>query len=230
MASSDVSEYTKGIANGSENLTPKQRTHPSPSALAHLVLRTTKDNYRTMVNFYKDMLQAKVVIETDEFCMLRYDFEHHRIAIAHMPHIKSQSTSPFAAGLDHTAFTYETLTDLARTYRSLKQRKVPVVPLWCVNHGMTTSMYYHDPDGNKVELQVDNFDTPEEADSFMSSPLFIQNPVGTDFNPDEWSERILSSMNTDGSEGLSAKERKQIKTRIEIGSRPSVPAYVHGVE
>ena len=183
-----------------------------------------------MVDFYTVMLQAEVVIETEEFCMLRYDFEHHRIAIAHMPQITPLSASPFAAGLDHTAFTYATLTDLARTYRALKQRNTPILPLWCVNHGMTTSMYYRDPDGNKVELQVDNFDTPEEADGFMNSPLFIQNPVGTDFNPDEWSEKILSAMNDDGSEGLSAEERSQIKTRIEIGPRPTVPVFVHGLE
>ncbi|KEF59156.1 uncharacterized protein A1O9_04000 [Exophiala aquamarina CBS 119918] len=229
MVPSILSEHTNGYANGDNTSKSKKATHPSPSAFAHVVLRTTKENYRTMVDFYKDMLQAEVVIETEEFCMLRYDFEHHRIAIAHMPQITPQSASPFTAGLDHTAFTYKTLTDLARTYRALKQRKTPILPLWCVNHGMTTSMYYRDPDGNKVELQVDNFDTPEEADSFMSSPLFIQNPVGTDFDPDEWSSRVLDAMNVDGSEGLSAEERRQIKTRVEIGSRPSVPAYVHGI-
>lgn len=230
MAPSIVSDHANGDANGGISSKPKKQTHPSPSALAHIVLRTTKEKYRTMVDFYTDMLQAEVVIETEEFCMLRYDYEHHRIAISHMPHITPLTASPFAAGLDHTAFTYATLTDLARTYRALKQRKIPIVPMWCVNHGMTTSMYYPDPNGNKVELQVDNFDTPEEADSFMSSPLFIQNPVGTDFDPDEWSERILSSMNDDGREGLSAEERKQIKTRIEIGPRPSVPAFMHGLE
>lgn len=55
-------------------------------------------------------------------------------------------------------------------------------------------MYYRDPDGNKVELQVDNFDLPEEADSFLRSSLFIKNPIGTDFDPDEWSAQILSKM------------------------------------
>jgi catechol-2,3-dioxygenase len=34
------------------------------------------------------------------------------------------------------------------------------------NHGLTTSLYYRDPDGNKVELQVDNM-TMEQADEFM---------------------------------------------------------------
>src|SRR6478752_3355358 len=36
----------------------------------------------------------------------------------------------------------------------------PHVP---VQHRPTTSIYYLDPDGNMVELQIDNFTTPEDA-------------------------------------------------------------------
>jgi len=37
-----------------------------------------------------------------------------------------------------------------------------------VNHRPTTSMYYRDPDGNRVELQIDNFPTAKEGQD--SSP------------------------------------------------------------
>lgn len=209
---------------------PKKRSHPSPAALAHVVLRTTAANFKTMVAFYLDMLQGEIICEAEDFSMLRYDFEHHRIAILQMPEVTPQESSPFTAGLEHTAFTYATLTDLAKTYRALKERKTPIVPIWCVNHGMTTSMYYKDPDGSKVELQVDNFDTPEEADSFMRGPLFLENPVGTDFDPDDWSAEILSKLRDDGSEGLSKVEVTRLKTRTEIGPRPRVPAFVYGLK
>ena len=223
MAPSKTSDPGNGYTNGP--ITPKamKQSHPSPSALAHVVLRTTEDNYRQMVDFYLDLLQAEIILEADFFAMLRYDDEHHRIAIVRRPEITPQAASPFTAGLDHTSYTYATLTDLARTYRALKAREKPIVPLWCVNHGMTTSMYYRDPDGNKVELQVDNFDLPEEADSFMRSPLFIENPIGTDFDPDEWSALILSKMRPDASEGLSKDEARRIKTRQEIGPRLTTP-------
>lgn len=209
---------------------PRERIHPSPAALAHVVLRTTPANFKAVVAFYLDMLQAEIICEAEDFSMLRYDFEHHRLAILQMPQVTAQQDSPFAAGLEHTAFTYRSLTDLARTYRSLRDRKQPIVPMWCVNHGMTTSMYYRDPDGNKVELQVDNFDTPEEADSFMRGPLFRENPVGTDFDPDDWSAEILSKMANDGSEGLSKADATRLKTRKEIGPRPRVPAFMYGLE
>ncbi|KIX94862.1 uncharacterized protein Z520_09552 [Fonsecaea multimorphosa CBS 102226] len=226
MSLSKTLNQSDSYSNTTITSKPPKRSHPSPSAFAHVVLKTTEDNYRCMVDFYLDILQAEIILEADYFAMLRYDYEHHRIAIVRKPEITPQEASPFTAGLDHTSYTYATLTDLARTYRALKERENPVVPIWCVNHGMTTSMYYRDPDGNKVELQVDNFDLPEEADQFMRSSLFVQNPIGTDFDPEEWSAEILSKMLPDGSEGLSKDEVRRIKTRKEIGPRKTTPDFM----
>jgi catechol-2,3-dioxygenase len=33
-----------------------------------------------------------------------------------------------------------------------------ITPFVSVNHGLTTSFYYRDPDGNGVELQIDNLE------------------------------------------------------------------------
>ena len=41
----------------------------------------------------------------------------------------------------------------------LRLKKQGIVPHTCMNHGFTTSLYYLDPDGNEVEIQVDNFKT-----------------------------------------------------------------------
>jgi hypothetical protein len=57
-------------------------------------------------------------------------------------------------------------------------------PYWTINHGMTLSAYYRDPDGNQVETQVDSL-TMEEADAFMAGPLFAANPIGIDVDFDE---------------------------------------------
>jgi len=51
-------------------------------------------------------------------------------------------------------------------------------------------MYYADPDGNQVELQVDNFDTIEEGVAFMESESFARNPVGVPFDPEAWIKRL----------------------------------------
>ena len=60
-----------------------------------------------------------------------------------------------ARGLEHVAFTYASLGDLLDTYERL--RELGITPYWSINHGPTTSLYYRDPDGNGIELQIDSF-------------------------------------------------------------------------
>src|SRR3546814_6615569 len=53
----------------------------------------------------------------------------------------------------------------------------------------TTSLYYRDLDGNQIETQVDNFDTPEKLTAFFKSEAFQENPLGVQFAPDLMVER-----------------------------------------
>jgi len=77
-----------------------------------------------------------------------------------------------------------------------------------VNHGPTTSIYYKDPDGNKIETQVDNFPTVQEAGAFMVTPQFMENPVGVDFDPEELVARLRS-----GEDWTSIMKRPEIGPR-----------------
>ena len=52
-----------------------------------------------------------------------------------------------------------------------------------MQHGPTTSIYYRDPDGNMVELQIDNM-APDDATGFMRGPEFAVDPFGPSFEPD----------------------------------------------
>ena len=63
------------------------------------------------------------------------------------------------------------------------------MPYWCVHHGITVSMYYADPDGNQMEFQVDCLSSSEDATAFMKTS-FESNPVGVEYNPDEWLSRL----------------------------------------
>ncbi|MGO9454109.1 MAG: VOC family protein [Candidatus Binataceae bacterium] len=150
-----------------------------PIKFAHAVLRTNK--FKQMVDWYQTVLQANVVFENQMLAFMTYDDEHHRIAIAAFPGIEDRA--PHSAGLDHLAYTYSSLGDLVATYERLKAAGItPVAP---INHGMTLSMYYRDPDGNKVELQIDSFATVEELKGFFRSNDFAKNPIGVSFDPDE---------------------------------------------
>lgn len=49
---------------------------------------------------------------------------------------------------------------------------------------MTLSVYYQDPDGNRMEFQVDCCANAKEANVFMNSDTFAANPVGVEVSFD----------------------------------------------
>lgn len=155
----------------------------SPAKLAHFVLRSRK--YRKSVQWWMGLLGAHIQFENPLITFLTYDEEHHRLAVINASNLPARD--PKAAGIDHFAFTYAGLGELLDTYERL--RASGVAPYWCMNHGPTTSLYYRDPDGNQVELQVDNFDA-EEAAAWFHSDAFRENPIGVEFDPAVLVERF----------------------------------------
>jgi catechol 2,3-dioxygenase-like lactoylglutathione lyase family enzyme len=156
----------------------------SPDRLAHVVLRSSQ--FDALVHWYTTVLGATVAFSDGNLAFLSYDEEHHRIAVLNMPGLAPQREG--TAGVHHMAFTYASLGDLVNTYERLAAEGIR--PVCCLNHGPTTSMYYADPDGNQVELQVDNYDTVQEAGAFFYSDAFARNPIGVDFDPAELARRF----------------------------------------
>ena len=148
------------------------KTVNSPSKLAHVVLRT--NNYAAMIDFYKTFLGAHSSYETDILCFLAYDEEHHRIGIINMPPLSNKI--PSSSGLEHIAFTFNSISDLALTY--LQRKENGIVPFWQVNHGPTMSVYYKDPDGNILETFTDCFEKVEDMQAWMESQEYHTNPIG----------------------------------------------------
>ncbi|KAI1627026.1 Glyoxalase/Bleomycin resistance protein/Dihydroxybiphenyl dioxygenase [Exophiala viscosa] len=173
----------------------------SPSTLAHVVLRTS--NSRKMVEFYVKFLGGTITFGNDFISFVTYDEEHHRIALINIP---GSEPKAHASGLEHIAFTFPTLSALLLAHR--QRKALGIFPFWCVNHGPTTSVYYKDPDGNKLETQVDNFPTVEEANEFMNGSYFAENPIGTDFDAEELLQKIKEEV-----------PDAELKRRVEIGPR-----------
>ncbi|MCJ1328470.1 hypothetical protein MMC10_005147 [Thelotrema lepadinum] len=155
----------------------------SPSKLAHVVFRTS--NLKTMRTFYENFLGATTSFDDGTVAFMSYDDEHHRVAFLNLPDMGEQHRKN--SGFEHVAFTFSTLEELLLSYR--QRKALGIVPTWCVNHGPTTSMYYEDPDKNKIEAQYDNFDT-ETAYKYMHSDAFANNAIGVDFDPEDLIERI----------------------------------------
>lgn len=155
----------------------------SPIKFAHVVLKTSR--YSEMVAWWKEFLDGSARHENEFISFISYDDEHHRLAIANIPNLEDRPRT--TNGVEHFAFTYSNLEELFGQYERMKAKGVS--PYWTINHGMTLSAYYRDPDGNQVETQVDTM-SMEEADAFMAGPLFANNPIGINVDFEELIERF----------------------------------------
>lgn len=157
-----------------------------------------------MVDFYKTFLGAHASFENEFISFLTYVEEHHRIVILQTPGTGSKQQETY--GLERIAFTYSNLEGLALSYRQRKANGILLVR--CINHGPITSIYYHDPDGNQLETQVDNFSTNQEAARFLVSKEFAENPIGTEFDAEDLVKRLQTG-----------EDHSSINKRVEIGQR-----------
>jgi catechol 2,3-dioxygenase-like lactoylglutathione lyase family enzyme len=151
----------------------------APCKISHVVRRTAR--YAELLAWYQSVLGLRVVSGDERLTFLSYDDEHHRLAIANMPGLPDQP--PLCAGVDHVAFGFADLGDLLQTYARLAREGI--TPYWCINHGPTTSLYYKDPDGSRVELQAENFESLAACMRWMESEEFAANPLGVIFDPEE---------------------------------------------
>jgi 2-polyprenyl-6-methoxyphenol hydroxylase-like FAD-dependent oxidoreductase/catechol 2,3-dioxygenase-like lactoylglutathione lyase family enzyme len=152
-----------------------------PARLHHVNLKAYK--FEEMRNFYIALIGIHPNAEVGTFGWYTFDTANHRLALMHQPNFTERVEA--SAGMHHMAFEYDSLDDLMRTYLRLK--KIGVLPAAYLDHGMTTSFYYRDPDGNYIELQVDNFGLdPARSTAFMHTPTFLANPIGVPINPESY--------------------------------------------
>lgn len=154
-----------------------------PAKFAHFVIRAR--DVDASVLWYEKVLGMRMQHRAEQIAFMTYDDEHHRIAIAQAPNLDEVPRG--AAGVDHVAYTLDSLEDLLCLYKRLKAEGI--MPVWPINHGLTTSIYYQDPDGTRVEFQVENYATKEELNAYITGEAFAENPIGVKFDPEKLIER-----------------------------------------
>lgn len=155
-----------------------------PAKLGHVVLRVF--GLTRSRDWYLRVLEAHVAFENETVCFLTYDDEHHRIGLINRPDLGNSGDAH--QGLEHISFTYRSLDELLASYRRLLQHEIR--PYWTINHGPTISLYYKDPDGNRIELQYDVFERDEDLNAFFGSGAYIENFMGIVFDPEEMIARF----------------------------------------
>jgi catechol-2,3-dioxygenase len=146
---------------------------------AHVVFQTSQPEQ--MRNWYCTVLDGHVVYQDQALCFITYDDEHHRVALMSPP-VELERKHPTTASVHHVAYTFENIDALLDRYVLLRDQEI--TPAVCIAHGVTTSIYYQDPDGNFVEMQIDNFATPVDATNYMRGPEYANDSVGPAFDPE----------------------------------------------
>jgi catechol 2,3-dioxygenase len=148
--------------------------------LHHVQLKTSR--LEEMVQWYSMVLGMVVCHRGSGAAWLTNDDANHRLALISTPNLADDEDKLSHTGLHHTAWEYPTLDDLLETYTRLKAGGQ--LPHRTVNHGPITSFYYTDPDGNSIELQVDNYGDWRESLKFFETEAFIKDPFGPGVDPE----------------------------------------------
>jgi catechol 2,3-dioxygenase len=155
--------------------------HPHPT-LHHVNLKTIR--LHEMIEWYGTVVGVKPLFMFPGGAWMSNDAANHRVALLAAPSLTDDPDKLAHTGLHHSAFEYDSIDGLLDNYVRLKE--LDILPHVTVDHGMTTSFYYLDPDGNSVELQYDNFGDWAKSSEFMrSSPEFAQNPIGVVIDADK---------------------------------------------
>lgn len=149
-----------------------------PERIAHIVLKV-RDLERSK-KFYTEVLGMDVM---SEIAMPRILFlannrrDHHEIGLLE---VGPQASAPpaNAVGLVHVAFRLRSEEELRAAHKELKEKEVPIS--FTVNHGITKSVYFLDPDGHELEVYCDN--PPEEYAKLPNSYMGMDK---LDFAPND---------------------------------------------
>ena len=155
----------------------------------HVNLKTTR--LQELVDWYAAVLGCQVTFQDATGAWLTNDAANHRIALLAFPGFVDDPDKDKRTGMHHSAFEYSSFEDLNGSY--LRLREEGIEPDLCIDHGMTLSYYYRDPDGNFVELQVDVFGDWAASKEWMhTSPDFEANPIGVFVDPAQIAEQAAA--------------------------------------
>jgi catechol 2,3-dioxygenase len=127
--------------------------------LGHVVLKVRDVQKSTA--FYTRALGLKVASEQKEWgaVFLSVGEQHHDLALFQLA--SGETPTPAQPGLHHMAWQLGSFAELQAAYRELRELGITVEAT--IAHNVTRSIYFNDPDGNRVELYCDMVERGFEA-------------------------------------------------------------------
>jgi catechol 2,3-dioxygenase-like lactoylglutathione lyase family enzyme len=156
------------------------------AVLHHVGINVTNDDFEKMIDWYRNILDLEINYKghwgETQMCFLVNDEANHRVVFVTNPALGPDPQTPHAR-LNHTAYEFPTVKGLLAKYAQLRDQEI--YPYMSIDHGLTLSIYYSDPNGYGIELQADSFaDWAKSSEYMRTSPDFQANPVGILFDPE----------------------------------------------
>ena len=125
-----------------------------PDRIGHVVIKV-RDLERSK-KFYGGLLGLTLMKDLPQFKAAFFASngrDHHEIACFEVG-ADAPAAQARQIGLAHIAFRLRDEEHLRAAYKELKDNDVPIS--YTVDHGVTKSVYFSDPDGNGLEVYCDN--------------------------------------------------------------------------
>jgi len=138
--------------------------------IGHVVIKVR--NLERSRKFYTEVLGMDVMMDLPAIrglFLANNRRDHHELALFEVGP-EAEGLQARQIGLSHIAFRLRNEEELRAAYKEFKEKNVPIS--FTVNHGVTKSVYFRDPDGHELELYCDN--PPEEIAKFPNSYLGME--------------------------------------------------------
>jgi catechol-2,3-dioxygenase len=129
------------------------------NGIGHVLLRVS-DVERSRA-FYSTILGLKVVEEDPEHggVFMALEGQGHTVDSSRADPATAPRPVPGGVGVHHVAFHVGSEAALAEAYFTLQEHGIPIVR--AVDHVSQKSIYFHDPDGNYLEIYFELPNAPE---------------------------------------------------------------------
>ena len=139
--------------------------------VGHVVL-AVKDP-EASAKWYTEVLGMDLMYynEKGQMAFLSFGTQHHDIAVVKAP----EDATLGSPGISHTALQIEGgLDELKQLYQRMRDKGVEID--FNTDHGLSQSVYFFDPDGNRLEVFCETM-TPAEGIEFMRAGRAGRDPL-----------------------------------------------------
>ncbi|MFI4948902.1 MAG: VOC family protein [Alphaproteobacteria bacterium] len=146
-------------------------TQDTAPRLSHVGLYVT--DVPTMIDFYTRVLGFVVSDGAEDgriTFLSRNPSDHHQVVL-----VRGRATEAEVPMVQQVSFNVGTLAQVQRAYRKVREAGCKVVDPRC--HGNAWSVYFSDPEGNRIEM-------------FCDTPWYVPQPLGFEIDLDKSEDEL----------------------------------------